>query len=278
MVGRDLDHRFPERAPPTIGEVGLRHRGLDRAPSDRPAAQGRRRGLAQRPARRDRGHRRADGRRPHRAGDERVRPLLRPAASAAGSTCDGEEIRTRTVPEAIGHGIAYVTEDRKHYGLNLIDDISRNISLAPSSKVSPARRGQRARGDRSPSASGDDEHQGADGLRDHGQAQRRQPAEGRPQQVDLRRAGGAHPRRADPRASTSGPSTRSTRSSTTWRPRARPSSSSPPNCRELLGMCDRIYTMAAGRLTGEVPARERDPGSPDAPHDHGPRELRWAAR
>ncbi|MCO8304697.1 ABC transporter ATP-binding protein, partial [Streptomyces sp. RKCA-744] len=25
---------------------------------------------------------------------------------------------------------------------------------------------------------------------------------------------------------------------------------------ELLGMCDRIYTMAAGRLTGEVPRDE----------------------
>ncbi|WP_405013906.1 multiple monosaccharide ABC transporter ATP-binding protein [Kitasatospora sp. NBC_01539] len=51
----------------------------------------------------------------------------------------GEEIRTRTVPEAIGHGIAYVTEDRKHLGLNLIDDISRNISMGALGKV--ARRG-----------------------------------------------------------------------------------------------------------------------------------------
>ncbi|AYN41522.1 sugar ABC transporter ATP-binding protein [Streptomyces dangxiongensis] len=52
---------------------------------------------------------------------------------------DGTEIRTRTVPEAIGHGIAYVTEDRKHYGLNLIDTINRNISLTSLRKV--ARRG-----------------------------------------------------------------------------------------------------------------------------------------
>ncbi|MET9519222.1 multiple monosaccharide ABC transporter ATP-binding protein [Streptomyces sp. NPDC002994] len=52
---------------------------------------------------------------------------------------DGEEIRTRTVPEAIGHGIAYVTEDRKHYGLNLIDTIGRNITLSALPKV--ARRG-----------------------------------------------------------------------------------------------------------------------------------------
>ena len=30
---------------------------------------------------------------------------------------------------------------------------------------------------------------------------------------------------------------------------------------ELLGMCDRIYTMAAGRLTGEVPAGRGHAGS-----------------
>src|SRR5690606_40714474 len=48
---------------------------------------------------------------------------------------DGEEIRTRTVPEAVAHGIAYVTEDRKHYGLNLIDTINRNISDRKSTRL-----------------------------------------------------------------------------------------------------------------------------------------------
>ncbi len=48
---------------------------------------------------------------------------------------DGTEIRTKTVPEAVKHGIAYVTEDRKHYGLNLIDTINRNISLTALGKV-----------------------------------------------------------------------------------------------------------------------------------------------
>ncbi|MEU1003302.1 multiple monosaccharide ABC transporter ATP-binding protein [Streptomyces tibetensis] len=52
---------------------------------------------------------------------------------------DGTEIRTKTVPEAVRHGIAYVTEDRKHYGLNLIDTINRNISLSALGKV--AKRG-----------------------------------------------------------------------------------------------------------------------------------------
>ncbi|WP_397469386.1 hypothetical protein [Pseudonocardia charpentierae] len=43
---------------------------------------------------------------------------------------DGEPIQARTVAEAIGHGIAYATEDRKRYGLNLIDEIKRNVSAA----------------------------------------------------------------------------------------------------------------------------------------------------
>jgi len=42
----------------------------------------------------------------------------------------GKEIQVRDVSEAIRHGIAYVSEDRKTFGLNLIDTISRNISAA----------------------------------------------------------------------------------------------------------------------------------------------------
>ena len=48
----------------------------------------------------------------------------------------GEEIRMRTVSEAIAHGIAYATEDRKKYGLNLIEDVKRNISAASLGKLS----------------------------------------------------------------------------------------------------------------------------------------------
>src|SRR6185437_13617152 len=43
---------------------------------------------------------------------------------------DGEEVEVRTVQDAIRHGVAYATEDRKRYGLNLIEDIKRNISAA----------------------------------------------------------------------------------------------------------------------------------------------------
>ena len=41
--------------------------------------------------------------------------------------------------DAIEHGIAYATEDRKRYGLNLIEDIKRNVSAAGLGKL--ARRG-----------------------------------------------------------------------------------------------------------------------------------------
>jgi putative multiple sugar transport system ATP-binding protein len=43
---------------------------------------------------------------------------------------NGKEISVRTISEAISHGLAYATEDRKRFGLNLIEDVKRNISLA----------------------------------------------------------------------------------------------------------------------------------------------------
>ncbi|KYG05844.1 ABC transporter ATP-binding protein [Sorangium cellulosum] len=48
---------------------------------------------------------------------------------------DGREIRLRTVSDAIDQGIAYATEDRKAYGLNLIEDIKRNVSAAALRKL-----------------------------------------------------------------------------------------------------------------------------------------------
>ena len=47
----------------------------------------------------------------------------------------GKEVRPKNVAEAIDAGIAYATEDRKHYGLNLIEDIRRNISAAALNKL-----------------------------------------------------------------------------------------------------------------------------------------------
>jgi putative multiple sugar transport system ATP-binding protein len=48
---------------------------------------------------------------------------------------DDKEIKTATVDEAVGHGIAYVTEDRKRYGLNLIGAVATNISAVGLAKL-----------------------------------------------------------------------------------------------------------------------------------------------
>jgi len=47
----------------------------------------------------------------------------------------GTLVKTNTVAAAVAHGLAYATEDRKKYGLNLIDDIKRNISLVALEKL-----------------------------------------------------------------------------------------------------------------------------------------------
>lgn len=49
---------------------------------------------------------------------------------------DGKEIQLKDISSAIKNGLAYVTEDRKNYGLVLIDDIKSNISLASLNKIS----------------------------------------------------------------------------------------------------------------------------------------------
>lgn len=49
---------------------------------------------------------------------------------------DGKLIKLNNIRAAIDHGIAYVTEDRKEYGLILIDDIKHNITLANLNRIS----------------------------------------------------------------------------------------------------------------------------------------------
>ncbi len=48
---------------------------------------------------------------------------------------DGREIHVRTIPEAIRAGLAYVTEDRKTLGLNLLDDIKTTTVAAALQKI-----------------------------------------------------------------------------------------------------------------------------------------------
>ncbi|MBS4204880.1 multiple monosaccharide ABC transporter ATP-binding protein [Lederbergia citrea] len=49
---------------------------------------------------------------------------------------NGKEEKLHTINRAIEMGVAYVTEDRKNYGLVLIDDIKRNITLSNLKKIS----------------------------------------------------------------------------------------------------------------------------------------------
>jgi len=48
---------------------------------------------------------------------------------------DGKQLDLSTVSKAIKEGIAYVSEDRKEYGLILMNDIKENISLASLNKI-----------------------------------------------------------------------------------------------------------------------------------------------
>ncbi len=50
----------------------------------------------------------------------------------------GRKIDTSSVDRAVAHGIAYATEDRKTFGLNLIDHIKHNITIANLDEVSSA--------------------------------------------------------------------------------------------------------------------------------------------
>ncbi|MFE9681495.1 multiple monosaccharide ABC transporter ATP-binding protein [Streptomyces sp. NPDC006285] len=258
MVGRDLDHRFPERTPHDT-EVGAApaleirnwtvHHPIDqqRKVVDDVSIQVRRGEIV--------GIAGLMG-----AGRTELAMSVfgRTYGRYAGGTVlkDGTEIRTKTVSEAVKHGIAYVTEDRKHYGLNLIDTINRNISLSALGKV--ARRGVV------------DEHQ------------ERQVSEGFRKSMNIKAptvfepvgklSGGNQQKVVLSKWIFAGPDvlildeptrgidvgakfeiyTVIDKLAAEGKAVVFISSELP----ELLGMCDRIYTMSAGRLTGEVQRAE----------------------
>lgn len=134
MVGRDLDSRFPEHEP-TIGEEIFRiedwtvHHPTqhDRVIIDNASLALRRGeivGLA------------------GLMGAGRTELAMSVFGKAYGSNIsgrifkDGKEIHVKQISDAIEHGIAYVSEDRKRYGLNLIMDIKQNTTAAALDKVS----------------------------------------------------------------------------------------------------------------------------------------------
>jgi len=133
----------------------------------------------------------------------------------------GSEISTKTVSDAIDHGLAYATEDRKRFGLNLIDDVERNIwarlrDRGPEAvRAEPHRRRRAEHHDRRPRPDRESrlgqrepradrrgvvpqEHEHQDQLCRGGrrQALRRQPAEGRALEMDEHVSRRADPRRA----------------------------------------------------------------------------------
>jgi len=127
MVGRDLTSRYPERTP-RIGEVILEIKDwtvYHELQADRKVIDGAnlhiRRGEIVGIA--------------GLMGSGRTELAMSVFGRAYGRNISGElykngqAIQNRTVTEAIANGFAYVTEDRKDYGLILIDDIKRNISL-----------------------------------------------------------------------------------------------------------------------------------------------------
>jgi putative multiple sugar transport system ATP-binding protein len=135
MVGRDLTHRFPPRADREIGDVVF---GVANWTVLHPIDQ----------------HRKVvdDVSLQVRAGEiVGIAGLMGAgrtelAMSVFGRTYgkyvsgkvfkDGSEVSTRTVPDAIKNGIAYATEDRKQLGLNLMDSIAKSITLPSLRKVS----------------------------------------------------------------------------------------------------------------------------------------------
>ncbi|WP_112264391.1 multiple monosaccharide ABC transporter ATP-binding protein [Lentzea terrae] len=137
MVGRDLEHRFPPRTP-DIGDEVLRIEDWtvhspaqpDRVVVDNATLSVRRGeivGLA------------------GLMGAGRTELAMSVFGRSYGTGIsgrvvkDGAEIDTRTVQAAIRNGLAYVSEDRKRYGLNLIEGVQRNVSAAALDKL--AKRG-----------------------------------------------------------------------------------------------------------------------------------------
>ncbi len=164
---------------------------------------------------------------------------------------DGKRIEIKTVSDAIDHGLAYVSEDRKAVAepARRHQDLHGRGETVEDPQVPQAGRGRGIQGGRGlPQEPAD---QDADRGRGRQQALRRQPAEGRPGEVDVHRPGPADPRRAHPR----------------HRRGAKYEiygiiqqladqgkgviviSSELP---ELLGLCDRIYTVFEGSITGVI--------------------------
>ncbi|SHN81690.1 monosaccharide ABC transporter ATP-binding protein, CUT2 family [Geodermatophilus obscurus] len=168
----------------------------------------------------------------------------------------GKEVKPRNVSEAIDAGIAYATEDRKHYGLNLIEDIRRNVSAAALDKL--ASKGF---------VNGNEEVKVAEGYRRDMNIKAPSVASivgklsgGNQQKVVLSKWLYTDPEVLILDEPTRGIDVGAKYEIYTIINRLVAAgkavlviSSELP---ELLGICDRIYTLSAGRITGEVPVQQ----------------------
>ncbi|RYV50069.1 multiple monosaccharide ABC transporter ATP-binding protein [Pengzhenrongella frigida] len=169
---------------------------------------------------------------------------------------DGKEIHARTVHDAIKHGIAYATEDRKKYGLNLIEDIKRNISVASLSKIS-----ERGWVNDNEEVKVAEEYRASMNIKAPGvTAVTGKLSGGNQQKVVLSKWIYADPEVLILDEPTRGIDVGAKYEIYTIINRLADAgkavlviSSELP---ELLGICDRIYALSAGRITGEVPRAE----------------------
>ena len=254
MVGRDLEHRFPERTPSIGGEAFRLEDWTVRHPTqaDRVVVQGANLdvkageivGIA------------------GLMGAGRTELAMSVFGRSYGRDITGRvfvhgtEVQTRTVDEAIAAGIAYVSEDRKRYGLNLVTDIRTNVSAAGLGKIS-------SRG----FVNGNEEIHVAEGYR--GSMNIKTPtvmasvgnlSGGNQQKVVLSKWLHTAPEVLILDEPTRGIDVGAKyeiytiiNSLAAAGKAVLVISSELP---ELLGICDRIYTLAYGRITGQLPAAE----------------------
>ena len=133
MVGRDLEHRFPDHTP-QIGEVLFEVEGWtvmhphdhDRTVIDRADLHVRRGEIVGIAGLMGAGRTELARSIFGRSFGSRIEGELR---------LEGQPLTLKSVADAIGAGLAYVSEDRKSLGLNLLDDIKTSISAAKLDKL-----------------------------------------------------------------------------------------------------------------------------------------------
>ncbi|NUW31138.1 sugar ABC transporter ATP-binding protein [Nonomuraea sp. SMC257] len=254
MVGRDLDHRFPPHEP-NVGEEVLRVEDWtvhspsqpDRQVVSRASLMLRRGeivGLAGLMG----------------AGRTELAMSLFGRTYGVGISGrvykEGREVHIRNVQDAVKLGIAYATEDRKRYGLNLIEDIKRNISSVSLGRLS-----------RNGWVNENEEYRVADGFR------RSMNIKAPSVQSVVGKLSGGNQQKVvlskwiytDPDVLILDEPTRGIDVGAKYEiytiinqladegKAVLVISSELP---ELLGLCDRIYTLSQGRITGELPREE----------------------